>query len=51
MNTVKLRELEIGAGAPKVIVPIVEKTGDVIVEKGCELARVSLHVVEWRVVL
>lgn len=49
MNTVKLRGLEIGVGAPKVIVPIVEKTGDAIVAKGRELSSVPLHVVEWRV--
>lgn len=49
MNTVKLRGLEIGVGAPKVIVPIVEKTADAIVAKGRELTEVSLHVVEWRV--
>ena len=49
MNTVKLRGLEVGVGAPKVIVPIVEKTGDAIVAKGRELADVPLHVVEWRV--
>lgn len=48
MNPVKLRGLEIGAGAPKVIVPIVEKTGDAIVAKGRELSSVPLHVVEWR---
>ena len=49
MNTVKIRDLEIGVGAPKVIVPIVGKTRDEIVAKGRELANVPLHVVEWRV--
>lgn len=48
MNTVKLRGLEVGVGAPKVIVPIVEKTADAIAAKGRELADVPLHVVEWR---
>ena len=30
MNTVKVRNIEIGAGAPKIIVPIVGKTKDEI---------------------
>ena len=49
MNTVKLRNLEIGTGAPKVIVPIVGKTKEEILAKGKELASIPLHVVEWRV--
>lgn len=49
MNTVKLRGVEVGAGAPKVIVPIVAKKREEIVEKGRELANIPLHVVEWRV--
>lgn len=49
MKTVKLRNVEIGAGLPKVIVPIVGKTRDEIVAKGRELASLPLHVVEWRV--
>ena len=49
MNTVKIRNLEIGTGAPKVIVPIVGKTREEILAKGKELASIPLHVVEWRV--
>lgn len=49
MNTVRLRNVEIGTGAPKVIVPIVGKTREEIVAKGGELASIPLHVVEWRV--
>lgn len=49
MNTVKIRNLEIGTGAPKVIVPIVGKTREEILAKGQELASIPLHVVEWRV--
>lgn len=49
MNTVKIRNLEIGTGAPKVIVPIVGKTREEILAKGEELASIPLHVVEWRV--
>lgn len=49
MNTVKIRNLEIGTGAPQVIVPIVGKTREEILAKGKELASIPLHVVEWRV--
>lgn len=49
MNIVKIRNLEIGTGAPKVIVPIVGKTREEILAKGKELASIPLHVVEWRV--
>ena len=49
MNTVKIRKLELGTGAPKVIVPIVGKTREGILAKGQELASIPLHVVEWRV--
>lgn len=48
MKTVKIRNLEIGTGAPKVIVPIVGKTRVEILSKGNELASIPLHVVEWR---
>lgn len=48
MNTVMLRHLEIGAGRPKIIVPIVAKTTKDILEKGKELATSTLDIVEWR---
>ncbi len=48
MKTVKMRGVEIGAGAPKVIVPIVASTAGGIVEKGKELSARELDVVEWR---
>ena len=48
MKTVKIRNLEIGTGAPKGIVPIVGKTRAEILSKGNELASIPLHVVEWR---
>ena len=32
MNTVKIRDIEIGAGAPKIIVPIVGITKEDIIE-------------------
>ena len=49
MKTVMMRNLEIGAGAPKVIVPIVAATAEGIVAKGKELTAYTMDVVEWRV--
>ncbi|MBQ7247601.1 MAG: type I 3-dehydroquinate dehydratase [Lachnospiraceae bacterium] len=49
MNTVKVRNVVIGEGTPKVIVPIVAATADGIVAKGEELRAHKLDVVEWRV--
>jgi len=49
MNTVKLGKVEVGAGAPKVIVPIVAKDRAGIVSKGHELREYTMDVVEWRV--
>ena len=48
MNTVLMRDLEIGIGQPKVIVPIVGKTQEEILSKAKELVDIPLHVVEWR---
>ncbi len=49
MNTVMVRNLEMGAGAPKVIVPIVAKTREGILEKAAELKNYVMDLVEWRV--
>ena len=49
MKTVKMRNLTIGEGCPKVIVPIVGKTRDEILAKAKELCSVDFDVVEWRV--
>ena len=49
MNTVRIRNVEVGAGMPKVIVPIVGKTMEEIVSRGKELSVMDLDVVEWRV--
>ncbi len=49
MKTVRLGNVEVGAGAPKVIAPIVADTAEGIAAKGKELAGCSLDVVEWRV--
>ena len=49
MKTVKLRGVEVGAGMPKVIVPIVAATRAGILEKAREFKDHALDVVEWRV--
>jgi 3-dehydroquinate dehydratase-1 len=49
MKTVMLRNLEVGVGAPKVIVPIVGQTREAILAKAAELKPIPLDVVEWRV--
>lgn len=49
MKTVMMRNVEIGAGKPKVIVPIVEKDAAGVAAKGKELSGCGMDVVEWRV--
>lgn len=49
MNTVKVRDLEIGSGKPKIIVPIVAKTKEEIVAQADSFAGLPFDVVEWRV--
>ena len=49
MNTVKVRAIEIGAGAPKIIVPIVGKTKDEIIAEAKTFDSIPVDVVEWRV--
>ena len=49
MNTVKVRDIEIGAGAPKIIVPIVGKTKDEIIAEAKTFDSIPVDVVEWRV--
>jgi len=48
MNPVKLRAVEVGTGAPKVIVPIACETREEILSRGKELAALPIHVAEWR---
>lgn len=49
-KTVQVRGVTIGAGRPKIIVPIVARTRAAVVAKGAELARLgaACEVVEWR---
>ncbi len=49
MNTVKVRNIEIGAGAPKIIIPIVGVTKEDILNAAKSFAGVTYDVVEWRV--
>ena len=49
MHTVKLGKVEVGAGQPKVIVPIVAPTRQSILDKARELTQYTMDVVEWRV--
>lgn len=49
MMIVKMRNLEIGSGCPKVIVPIVGTTAQDILTKAASFTNIPLDVVEWRV--
>jgi 3-dehydroquinate dehydratase-1 len=48
MKTVTLRGVEIGAGAPKVIVPIVGRTRAYILAQAAGLAALPVDMAEWR---
>ncbi len=49
MNTVKVKNVEIGSGLPKIIVPIVGQTKEEIIEAAKSFEGVRLDIVEWRV--
>lgn len=49
MNTVKVRELTIGEGMPKICVPIVDNTRDRILKTAKEIVKSSADMVEWRI--
>ena len=49
IRTVTLRNLEIGAGVPKIIVPIVAETAEGILDKAREIMGYTFDFVEWRV--
>lgn len=49
IKTVKIGAVEVGDGVPKVIVPIIERTADAIIEKAKSFFEIPLDVVEWRV--
>ena len=48
MNTVKIRNVEIGSGIPKICVPIVEVTREKILSSAADIIRIGADVVEWR---
>lgn len=48
MNTVKVRNLEIGKGIPKICVPVVGKTVPEILENARKAVLVKPDIVEWR---
>ena len=48
IQTVKLRDVEIGAGVPKIIVPIVAETAGGILEKAREIMSYTFDFLEWR---
>ena len=49
MKTVKVRNIEIGAGIPKICVPIVGTTKEEILEAARKINETTADVVEWRV--
>lgn len=49
MNTVKVRNVVIGEGTPKIIVPIVGKTEEEILAAAASFKEVRYDIVEWRV--
>lgn len=48
MYPVKVRNVEIGSGIPKICVPIVEVTREKILSSAADIIRIGADVVEWR---
>jgi 3-dehydroquinate dehydratase I len=48
MNTVKIKNVVLGDGTPKICVPIVAKTKEEILTEALSLADIHVDVVEWR---
>ena len=46
---VKVRNVEIGSGMPKICAPIIESTQDAILEMAEELNIREVDIVEWRI--
>ena len=49
MNTIKVRNIEIGSGTPKIIVPIVGVTKQEIIDEVKTFDSIPVDMVEWRV--
>ena len=48
VGVVSVRGVRIGEGKPKIIVPIVEATGEEICKKAAEFSQLEIDVIEWR---
>lgn len=48
MKTLNIKGIRIGEGVPKIIVPIVGKTKEAVVEKANSFQNIKIDVVEWR---
>lgn len=48
MNTLTLRNIVLGEGTPKIIVPIVDKIRAQITDKAATLSSMEIDIVEWR---
>ena len=49
MKTVRIRNIEIGSGVPKICVPIVGNTQEEILQSAGQICRTSADLAEWRV--
>ncbi|WP_028828815.1 type I 3-dehydroquinate dehydratase [Proteocatella sphenisci] len=49
MNTVKIRNIELGSGIPKICVPIVAITKNEILEEAKNFGSIPVDIAEWRV--
>lgn len=49
MTSVRVRDIVIGEGTPKICVPIIGKTSEEIVNEATSFANLDLDLVEWRV--
>lgn len=49
MNTVKVKDVVIGDGIPKVCVPIAAKTKDEIIGEALSVKNINVDMIEWRV--
>ncbi|MDD2496085.1 MAG: type I 3-dehydroquinate dehydratase [Tissierellia bacterium] len=48
MNTITIKGITIGENSPKIIVPIVAKTKEDIIDKARSFNKLKIHLVEWR---
>lgn len=48
MDTVTIRGVELGSGIPKIVVPVVERTQEGILNKAREIVALPVEMVEWR---